>query len=124
MLEQKERQIREVIHAALGITFTATAQPAGAPGPLAPLLDQAALLLPGLPVAGAVVKAALGEHFRLGQTALVPSYDLTGPSFGPAMNPSSDIVSPEVTLPMSTLLPISSYGRVFVARTSDCRQDR
>ena len=41
-------------------------------------------LLPGLPVAGAVVKAALGEHFRLGQTALVPSYDLTGPSFDPA----------------------------------------
>src|SRR5688572_12672146 len=29
----------------------------------------------------------------------------SGPSFGPAMNPSSDIVSPEVTLPMSTLLP-------------------
>src|SRR5215211_1060612 len=28
----------------------------------------------------------------------------SGPSFGPAMNPSSDIVSPEVTLPMYTLL--------------------
>src|SRR3712207_4630485 len=28
----------------------------------------------------------------------------SGPSVGPAMNPSSDIVSPEVTLPMATLL--------------------
>src|SRR5215207_4528013 len=29
----------------------------------------------------------------------------SSPSFGPAIIPSSDIVSPEVTLPMSTLLP-------------------
>src|SRR5215208_7169976 len=34
----------------------------------------------------------------------------SGPSFGPAMNPSSDIVSPEVTLPMSTLLPLLGTG--------------
>src|SRR5215218_5672633 len=34
----------------------------------------------------------------------------SGPSFGPAMNPSSDIVSPEVTMPTSTLLPISGTG--------------
>jgi hypothetical protein len=42
------------------------------------------LLLPGLPVAGSVVKAATSEHFRLGHTALVPSYDLTGPAFDPS----------------------------------------
>src|SRR5215217_2755189 len=34
----------------------------------------------------------------------------SGPSFGPAMNPSSDIVSPLVTLPMSTLLPYLVTG--------------
>jgi hypothetical protein len=41
----------------------------------------APLILPDLPEAGALVKTALGEHFRLGATALVPSYDLTGPVF-------------------------------------------
>src|SRR5215216_3753863 len=34
----------------------------------------------------------------------------SGPSFGPAMNPSSDIVSPEVTLPMSPVLPVLGTG--------------
>ena len=41
----------------------------------------APLILPGLPEAGALLKTALGEHFRLGTSPLVPSYDLTGPAF-------------------------------------------
>jgi hypothetical protein len=39
------------------------------------------LILPDLPEAGALLKTALGEHFRLGAAPLVPSYDLTGPAF-------------------------------------------
>jgi hypothetical protein len=41
------------------------------------------LVVPALPVASALVKTALGEHFRLGGGALVPSYDLTGAAFEP-----------------------------------------
>ncbi|XTZ17827.1 MGH1-like glycoside hydrolase domain-containing protein [Micromonospora echinospora] len=41
------------------------------------------LVVADLPVAPALVKSALGDHFRLGRTALPPSYDLTGPAFDP-----------------------------------------
>ncbi|MEU3624921.1 hypothetical protein BS329_01585 [Amycolatopsis coloradensis] len=39
------------------------------------------LVVPGLPVADAVVKTALGDRFRLGETGLPPSFDLTDPLF-------------------------------------------
>jgi hypothetical protein len=42
------------------------------------------LVVPDLTVAPALVKAALGEHFRLGETTLLPSYDLTGAAFDPS----------------------------------------
>jgi hypothetical protein len=43
------------------------------------------LVVPGLPaeVARALTATATGEHFRLGQAHMVPSYDLTGPEFDP-----------------------------------------
>lgn len=41
------------------------------------------LIVPGLPrdVADALKNTLAGEHFRLGQVHMVPSYDLTGPRF-------------------------------------------
>ncbi|MEE4544832.1 hypothetical protein V2S66_23050 [Streptomyces sp. V4-01] len=41
------------------------------------------LIVPGLPadVAGALGATLAGEHFRLGEVHMVPSYDLTGPQF-------------------------------------------
>ncbi|MFL6074923.1 MAG: MGH1-like glycoside hydrolase domain-containing protein [Mycobacteriales bacterium] len=42
------------------------------------------LAVPDLPVAGPLVKTALGERFQLGTAHLVPSYDLTAPDFDPA----------------------------------------
>lgn len=41
------------------------------------------LAVPGLPVADALIDAARGARFRLGEVHLVPSYDLTGPAFEP-----------------------------------------
>ncbi len=43
------------------------------------------LLLPGIPdaVLQTVLQTGLGASFELGRTALVPSYDLTGPAFEP-----------------------------------------
>lgn len=41
----------------------------------------APLVVPGLPVAGDLVKTALGERFGLGTVHLVPSADLTAPTF-------------------------------------------
>jgi hypothetical protein len=39
------------------------------------------LVVPGLPVAAALVKTALGDRFRLGDACPVPSYDLTAEDF-------------------------------------------
>jgi hypothetical protein len=44
----------------------------------------APLIVPGLPVAKALVKTALGERFQLGRSHLLPSYDITAPGFEPA----------------------------------------
>ena len=41
------------------------------------------LLIPDLPVAASLVRTAMGRHFRLDSTALLPSYDLAGPAFEP-----------------------------------------
>ncbi len=44
------------------------------------------LAVPGLPrpQVRALLETAAGEHFRLGEVHLVPSYDLTGPAFDPS----------------------------------------
>jgi hypothetical protein len=41
------------------------------------------LVVPGLPrhLTDALLATACGEHFRLGEVHMVPSYDLTGPEF-------------------------------------------
>ena len=62
MLELKDRQIREAIHAALGITFTATAQSAGAPESPGPFAGPATM--------GPVVP---GQTFEARLTFLSPS---------------------------------------------------
>jgi len=41
------------------------------------------LVVPGLPVADVLLETALGPRFRLGETRLVPSYDLTADDFDP-----------------------------------------
>jgi hypothetical protein len=41
------------------------------------------LAVPGLPVAGELLATATGPRFRLGETRLVPSYDLTADDFDP-----------------------------------------
>jgi hypothetical protein len=41
------------------------------------------LAVPGLPVADELLATAIGPRFRLGQTRLVPSYDLTADDFDP-----------------------------------------
>ena len=41
------------------------------------------LVVPGLPVAGELVRTALGERFRLGRACPVPSYDLTAADHDP-----------------------------------------
>ncbi|MEV0900645.1 hypothetical protein [Actinoplanes sp. NPDC049802] len=41
------------------------------------------LVVPGLPVAGALVETALGDRFRLGAATPLPSYDLTAPGHTP-----------------------------------------
>jgi hypothetical protein len=42
------------------------------------------LVIPDLPVAGSIVKTLLGERFRLADTVLPPTYDLTADGFEPA----------------------------------------
>jgi LmbE family N-acetylglucosaminyl deacetylase len=61
VLATKDRQIRDAIHAALGITFTATAQPAGAPESPSPFAGPATM--------GAVVP---GQTFEARVTFLSP----------------------------------------------------
>jgi LmbE family N-acetylglucosaminyl deacetylase len=62
MLELKDRQIREAIHAALGITLTATAQPFGTPDAMSPFAAPATM--------GPVVP---GQTFEARVTFLNPS---------------------------------------------------
>ncbi|MDI5968882.1 hypothetical protein POF50_005905 [Streptomyces sp. SL13] len=44
------------------------------------------LMVPGLPrrITDALLRTAAGDHFRLGEVHMVPSYDLTGPEFDPS----------------------------------------
>ncbi len=67
---------------ALGV-FTARDLYDDRPLPVRGVAGLLPLAVPGLPaeVADALLATATGEHFRLGEVHMVPSYDLTGPEF-------------------------------------------